>query len=69
MVHLDEVDNLMNQMMKVSIFSHSEKHRLLKDDNKGFLDPNLIMDTRHKVIRDTMFNSDANCSALIEAKR
>ncbi|KAL2741396.1 golgin subfamily A member 6-like protein 1 [Vespula maculifrons] len=69
MVHLDEVDNLMNQMMKVPIFSHSEKHRLLKDDNKGLLDPNLIMDTRHKVIRDTLFNPDANCSALIEAKR
>ncbi|XP_035735873.1 trichohyalin-like [Vespa mandarinia] len=69
MVHLDEVDNLMNQMMKVPIFSHSEKHRLLKDDNNGFLNPNLIMDTRHKVIQDTLFNPDANCSALTEAKR
>ncbi|XP_043505943.1 golgin subfamily A member 6-like protein 22 [Polistes fuscatus] len=70
MVHLEELDDLVNQMMKVPIFSHSEKQRLLEDDNNtGFLDPNLIMDTRHKITRETLNNPDANCSALAEAKR
>ncbi|KAK2579127.1 hypothetical protein KPH14_001297 [Odynerus spinipes] len=69
MVRLDEVDDLVNQMMKAPIFLPSDKHRLLEDENKGLLDPNLIMDARHKIIRDMLSDSGAKCSALEEAKR
>ncbi|XP_026675064.1 trichohyalin [Ceratina calcarata] len=69
MVHVDEVTNLMDQMMEVDIFRPSEKLRMLKDEEKTFLDPNLIMDARHRVLRENLPASPSRSSVLAEAKK
>lgn len=69
MVLFDEARMLMNEMMKVTIFQPSEKRRMLKDESKSFLDPNLVMDARHRIFREDVANSSAKSSALAEAER
>ncbi|CAK9830366.1 Coiled-coil domain-containing protein 191 [Anthophora retusa] len=69
MVYMNEVTNLMDQMMKVDIFHPSEKLRMLKDEDKTFLDPNVIMDTRHRILRENTSALPANDSVFAEAKK
>lgn len=70
MVHLSEVTaDLMDQLMKVEIFHPLEKLRLLKDDKRTFLDPNVIMDERHRTLRENFYVPPAERSVLAEAKR
>lgn len=69
MVRINEVTNLMDRMMNVNIFYPSEKLRMLKDEEKTFLDPNLIMDARHQIFKENLSASSTNDSALIEAKK
>lgn len=59
----------MNEMMKVTIFQPSEKFRMLKDEKKIFLNPNLVMDARHRIFREDLASSSAKSSALAEARR
>ncbi|XP_060821733.1 trichohyalin-like [Bombus pascuorum] len=69
MVHMNEVTNLMDRMMKVSIFHPSEKLRMLKDEEKTFLDPNLIMNARHRILREDLSASSVNDSVLAETRK
>ncbi|CAK9821077.1 Coiled-coil domain-containing protein 191 [Anthophora plagiata] len=69
MVYMNEVTNLMDQMMKVDIFHPSEKLRMLRDEDKTFLDPNVIMDTRHRILRENTSALPANDSVFTEAKK
>jgi len=69
MVLFDEARKLMDEMMKVTIFQPSEKRRMLEDERKTFLDPNLVMDARHRVFREDLVNSQAKFSILAEARR
>ncbi|KYQ54786.1 hypothetical protein ALC60_06388 [Trachymyrmex zeteki] len=65
----DEVRKLMDEMMKVTIFEPSEKRRMLEDERKTFLDPNLVMDARHRIFREDLASSPAKSSVLAEARR
>ncbi|KAG5308863.1 CC191 protein, partial [Acromyrmex insinuator] len=65
----DEVRKLMDKMMKVTIFEPSEKRRMLEDERKTFLDPNMVMDARHKIFREDLASSPAKSSVLAEARR
>ncbi|KAG7213417.1 hypothetical protein KM043_002702 [Ampulex compressa] len=69
MVRFDEVTEFMNQMMKVQVLPSSGKRKILEDDSKTLLDPNLIMDTRHRIFRENLSDSPAKCSVLAEARR
>lgn len=69
MVQFDEARQLMDEMMKVTIFQPSEKRRMLEDERSTFLDPNLIMDTRHRIFRENLYKSSAKSSVLAEARR
>lgn len=69
MVHINEVTDLMDQMMKVEIFRSSEKLRMVKDEETTFLDPNLIMDARHRILREDLSVSPTESSVLAEARR
>lgn len=69
MVHMNEVTNLMDRMMKVNIFHPSEKLRMLKDEEKTFLDPNLIMNARHRILREDLSASSVNDSVLAETRK
>ncbi|KOC69035.1 Coiled-coil domain-containing protein KIAA1407 [Habropoda laboriosa] len=66
---MNDVTNLMDKMMKVDIFHPSEKLRMLKDEDKTFLDPNIIMDTRHRILRENLSVSPAKASVFAEAKK
>lgn len=65
---MNEVTNLMDRLMKVNIFHPSEKLRMLKDEEKTFLDPNIIMNERHRISQEKS-NSPFNGSVLKEAKK
>lgn len=65
---MNEVTNLMDRLMKVNIFHPSEKFRMLKDEEKTFLDPNIIMNERHRILQEKS-NSPFNDSVLKEAKK
>lgn len=69
MVRFDEARQLMDEMMKVTIFQPSEKRRMLEDERRTFLDPNLIMDARHKIFRENLCKSPAKSSVLAEARK
>ncbi|XP_076389644.1 uncharacterized protein LOC100874723 [Megachile rotundata] len=70
MVHLNEAtEDLMGQLMKVNIFHRLEKLEMAKDDEKTFLDPNVVMDERHRTLRENFLLTSAERSALAEAKR
>ncbi|XP_024871056.1 trichohyalin [Temnothorax curvispinosus] len=70
MVLFDEARKLMNDMMKITIFQPSEKRRMLEDERKTFLDPNLVMDARHRIFREDLASSPAiKSSVLTEARR
>ncbi|KAG5318037.1 CC191 protein, partial [Pseudoatta argentina] len=69
MLFEDEVRKLMDKMMKVTIFEPSEKRRMLEDERKTFLDPNVIMDARHRIFREDLASSPAKSSVLAEARR
>nr|XP_034187406.1 calponin homology domain-containing protein DDB_G0272472 isoform X1 [Osmia lignaria] len=70
MVHLSEATaDLMDQLMKVDIFHPLEKLQLLKDDKRTFLDPNVIMDERHRTLRENFYVPPAERSILAEAKK
>ena len=64
----DEVKKLMDEMMKVTIFEPSEKRRMLEDERKTFLDPNVVMNARHRIFRE-LASSPAKSSVLAEARR
>ncbi|XP_043265345.1 trichohyalin isoform X2 [Colletes gigas] len=70
MIHANDVTDLVDQITKVNIFSSSEKLRMSRDKEKTtFLDPNLIMDARHRIPREDLSVSSMKYSALAEAKR
>ncbi|KAL6268635.1 hypothetical protein P5V15_001769 [Pogonomyrmex californicus] len=69
MVQFDEARRLMDEMMRITILQPSEKRQMLEDERKTFLDPNLIMDTRHKIFREDIASSSAKSSVLAKAKR
>ncbi|XP_076766117.1 uncharacterized protein LOC143432976 [Xylocopa sonorina] len=69
MVQMNEMTNLLEQMMNVDIFHPSEKLRMLSDEERAFLDPNLIMDARHRMCREDSSVSPTNDSVLAEAKK
>lgn len=69
MVLFDEARKLMDEMMKVTIFQPSEKRRMLEDEKKTFLDPNLVMDARHRIFREDLASFPAKSSVLAEARR
>ncbi|XP_012062871.1 PREDICTED: trichohyalin [Atta cephalotes] len=58
----------MDEMMKVTIFEPSEKRRMLEDERKTFLDPNVVMNARHRIFRE-LASSPAKSSVLAEARR
>ncbi|XP_076239543.1 uncharacterized protein LOC143182443 [Calliopsis andreniformis] len=68
-MNIDKVVDLMDQMMKMDIFRPSEKLRMLKDEEKTFLDPNLIMDARHRIFCENLPVSPTKNSVLAEARR
>lgn len=68
MIEMNEVTNLMDRLMKVNIFHPSEKLQMLKDEEKTFLDPNIIMNERHRILQEKS-NSLFNGSVLKEAKK
>ncbi|XP_019698421.1 trichohyalin [Harpegnathos saltator] len=65
----DEARQLMNEMMKVTILQPSEKRRMLEDDKKTFLDPNIIMDARHRIFREDLHESLNKSAILAEARK
>ncbi|XP_011866590.1 PREDICTED: trichohyalin [Vollenhovia emeryi] len=69
MVLFDEARKLMDEMMKVTIFQPSEKRRMLEDERRTFLDPNLVMDARHRIFREDPAGSPAKPSVLAETGR
>ncbi|KAL6438328.1 hypothetical protein ACFW04_004471 [Cataglyphis niger] len=69
MVQFDEVNKIMDEMMKVTIFKSSEKRRMLEDDRKAFPDPNLIMDARHRIFRENFTSFQTKSSILAEARK
>ncbi|XP_014468037.1 PREDICTED: calponin homology domain-containing protein DDB_G0272472 [Dinoponera quadriceps] len=69
MVQFDEARQLMDEMMKATIFHPSEKRRMLEDDRKTFLDPNLIMDARHRIFREELCKSSSKAAILAEARK
>ncbi|XP_078037143.1 uncharacterized protein LOC144470149 isoform X2 [Augochlora pura] len=69
MSRANQVTDLMDRMINVDIFQPSEKHRMTQDERKTFLDPNLIMDARHRILREDLSASPTKCSVFAEAKR
>ncbi|XP_070150647.1 coiled-coil domain-containing protein 191 [Polyergus mexicanus] len=69
MVQFDEVNKIMDEMMKVTIFKSSEKRRMLEDEKKAFPDPNLIMDARHRIFRENFSSFQTKSSILAEARK
>ncbi|KAK1126325.1 hypothetical protein K0M31_004952 [Melipona bicolor] len=69
MVYMNEVTNLMDRMIKVNIFHPLEKLRMLRDEEKTFLDPNFIMNARHRISRENSSASSANSFVLAEARK
>lgn len=59
----------MDEMMKVTILQPSEKRRMLEDDRKTFLDPNIIMDARHRIFHEELAKSSSKSAVLAEARR
>jgi len=59
----------MDKMMKVPIFQSSEKRRMLEDEKKSFLDPNLVMDARHRIFRENLYSLPARKPMLIDTKK
>ncbi|KMQ97320.1 coiled-coil domain-containing protein [Lasius niger] len=69
MVQFDEVNKIMDEMMRVTIFKPSEKRRMLEDERKAFPDPNLIMDARHRIFRENFTSFQTKSSILAEARK
>ncbi|XP_032666124.1 coiled-coil domain-containing protein 191-like [Odontomachus brunneus] len=69
MVQFNEARQIMGEMMKVTILQPSEKRRMLEDDRKPFLDPNIIMDARHRIFREDLCKSSSKSAVLAEARR
>lgn len=69
MIRANELTDLLDRMMKTDIFHPSEKLQMIRDEEKTFLDPNLIMDARHRILREDLSVSPTKCSVLAEAKR
>ncbi|XP_054002554.1 golgin subfamily A member 6-like protein 26 [Hylaeus anthracinus] len=67
MVYANEVTDIVDRMMKVNIFPSSEKLAMLRD--KEILDPNLIMDARHRILREDLSISPTKHSVLAETRR
>lgn len=57
----------MDEMMKVTILQPFEKRRML--DGNTFLDPNLVMDARHRIFREDVRESSSKAAVLAEARR
>jgi len=69
MMQFDEARKLMDEMMKVPIFQPSEKRRMLEDEKKSFLDPNLVMDARHRIFRENLYSFPVRKSMLTDTKK
>ncbi|XP_076297639.1 uncharacterized protein LOC143217344 [Lasioglossum baleicum] len=69
MARASQVTDLMNRMMKVDVFEPLEKLRMARDQERTFLDPNLIMDARHRILREDLSVSPTKSSVFAEAKR
>ncbi|XP_076629362.1 uncharacterized protein LOC143345794 [Colletes latitarsis] len=69
MIHANDVTDLVDQITKVNIFSSSEKIGMSRDKEKTSLDPNLIMDARHRIPREDLSVSSMKYSVLAEARR
>ncbi|XP_076655615.1 uncharacterized protein LOC143360546 [Halictus rubicundus] len=68
MTRPSQVTDLMDRMMKVDVFQPSKKLRMTRDQERTFLDPNLIMDARHRILREDLTVSPTKCSVFAEAK-
>ncbi|XP_046418993.1 calponin homology domain-containing protein DDB_G0272472 [Neodiprion fabricii] len=67
-VHFEEVKDVMEQMLRAPIFETPEK-RMLATLSKKMLDPNLVMDVRHKIFHEPLSLSPSKDVILQEAKR
>ncbi|XP_068990667.1 coiled-coil domain-containing protein 191 isoform X2 [Neodiprion pinetum] len=67
-VHFEEVKDVMEQMLRTPIFETPEK-RMLATLSKKMLDPNLVMDVRHKIFHEPLSLSPSKDVILQEAKR
>ncbi|XP_046739132.1 trichohyalin [Diprion similis] len=67
-VHFEEVNDVMEQMLRAPIFETTEK-RMLATLSKKMLDPNLVMDVRHKIFHEPLSLSPSKDVILQEAKR
>ncbi|XP_012252612.2 calponin homology domain-containing protein DDB_G0272472 [Athalia rosae] len=67
-VHFEEVKDVMEQMMRAPIFETTEK-RMLASISTKMLDPNLLMDARHKIFHEPLPLSPSKHDILQEAKR
>jgi len=59
----------MDEMMKVPIFQPSEKRKMLEDEKRSFLDPNLVMDARHRIFRENLYSLPARKLMLTDTKK
>lgn len=69
MVQIDQVTNLMDQMMNMDILHPSEKLQMLEDAEMKFLDPNIIMDTRHRIFRENLTATPTNGPVRMGTKK
>lgn len=67
-VHFEDVKEAMDQMLMTPIFETPEK-RMLANISKKILDPNLVMDVRHKIFHEPLPLSPSKDLILEEAKR
>lgn len=69
MAHFDKVKEVIDLMMVMPIFGSTEKRKILGENNKTILNPNLIMDIRHEIFREPLSLSLKTKSVKDEAKR
>lgn len=67
-VRFEDVESMMEQMMRVAIFRPAEKREMLRISNNSN-DPNVIMDLRHKTIGDSLPVSMSKSTVLAEVTR
>ncbi|XP_043270515.1 coiled-coil domain-containing protein 191 [Venturia canescens] len=67
-VRFEDVESLMEQMMRVAIFRPAEKRDMLRISNNSN-DPNVIMDLRHKTIGESLPVSMSKSAVLAEVTR
>ncbi|XP_012285671.1 caldesmon isoform X2 [Orussus abietinus] len=68
-VQPNEIKDMLQQLADVPIFGVSEKITMLQDKGTAELDPNIIMNARHKIFQEPLQFSPAQDAILAEAKR